>query len=228
MSGIRQFPCQPCRYKLPVSIDRPHAWARRRVSSRRQRKEWRVELGGVVVGPEFWSVIATGIVMLIAIATSNRSLRREMGERIAGVQRETGERSTALQREMGERIAGAQRETSERIASVQQETGERSTALQREMGERITGAQRETSERITALQQETGERITALHRETGDRIAALHRDLGARIDVLAAHLGDVRERLGRIEGLLEGLGLARRKPVGKGRDEQNVPAPSPS
>jgi len=30
------------------------------------------------VSPEFWSVISTGVVILIAIATSNRSLRREM------------------------------------------------------------------------------------------------------------------------------------------------------
>ena len=30
------------------------------------------------MSPEFWSVISMGVVILIAIATSNRSLRREM------------------------------------------------------------------------------------------------------------------------------------------------------
>ena len=90
------------------------------------------------MSPEFWSIIAAGIAILIAIATSNRSLRREMNERITGVQR----------------------------------------------------------------------------------------DLGARIDGLNDRLGDVRERLGRIEGLLEGFGLLRRNRAGKGRDdERHSPVP---
>ena len=35
----------------------------------------------VVVNPEFWAIMSMGVVILIAIATSNRSLRREMNER---------------------------------------------------------------------------------------------------------------------------------------------------
>ena len=119
------------------------------------------------MSPEFWSIIAAGIAILIAIATSNRSLRREMNERITGVQRD-----------LGERIAG----------------------VQRELGERINGL--------------------------SDRIAGVQRDLGARIDGLSDRLGDVRERLGRIEGLLEGFGLLRRNRAGKGRDdERHSPVP---
>ena len=34
------------------------------------------------MSPEIWSVMTMGIVILIAIATSNRSLRQELGERI--------------------------------------------------------------------------------------------------------------------------------------------------
>ena len=34
------------------------------------------------MSPEVWSVFTTGIVVLIAIATSNRALRRELGGRI--------------------------------------------------------------------------------------------------------------------------------------------------
>ena len=56
---------------------------------------------------------------------------------------------------------------------------------------------------------------------------ALRRELGGRIDRLADQLGDVRERLGRVEGLLEGLKLTRRKGAGKGRGDEQAPAPSP-
>jgi len=96
------------------------------------------------VSADFWPVLTMGIVILIAIATSNRSLRRELGERIDGVQRE-----------LGKRIDG--------------------------LSERIDGVQRE--------------------------------------------LGDVRERLGRVEGLLEGFGLMRRKEAHKAHDdEKEVPS----
>ena len=99
---------------------------------------------------DFWSVITMGIVILIAIATSNRSLRRELGERIDGM----GKRIDEVRRELGERIDG----------------------VQRELGKRIDGVQRE--------------------------------------------LADVRERLGRVEGLLEGFGLTRRKEARKKRDDE--------
>ena len=108
---------------------------------------------------DFWPVITVGIVILIAIATSNRSLRRELGERIDG---------------MGKRIDGL----SERINGVRRELGERIDGVQRELGERIDGVQRELGKRINGVQRE---------------------------------LADVRERLGRVEGLLEGFGLTRRK-----------------
>ena len=88
---------------------------------------------------DVWAVITMGIVILIAIATSNRSLRRELGERIDGVRRE-----------LAERIDG--------------------------LSKRIDGVQRE--------------------------------------------LADVRERLGRVEGLLEGFGLTRRKEARKARGDE--------
>ena len=34
------------------------------------------------MSPDFWAIITTGIAILIAIAASNRSLRREMSKRI--------------------------------------------------------------------------------------------------------------------------------------------------
>jgi len=129
------------------------------------------------VSPEIWSIITVGIVILIAIATSNRSLRREMSERINGVQRELGGRIDGL----SARIDGVQRELSARIDSVQQELSARIDAVQRELSERIDG--------------------------------------------MSERLGDVRERLGRLEGL-EGIGTVQRKRAGKGRgDENHDPAP---
>ena len=57
-------------------------------------------------------------------------------------------------------------------------------------------------------------------------IATSNRSLGQRIDRLAEQLGNVREQLGRVECLLEGIGLTRRKGAGKGRGDEPAPAPS--
>ena len=120
-----------------------------------------------MLSPEVWSVVTVGIVILIAIATANRSLRREI------------------------------------------------TAVRRDLGERITAVQQELGERITTVQQELGERITAVQQELGERITTVQQELSRRIDGLSERLSDVRERLGRVEGLLEGLGLPRRRREGK-------------
>ena len=47
---------------------------------------------------DVWAVITMGIVILIAIATSNRSLRRELGERIDGM----GRRIDEVRRELAD------------------------------------------------------------------------------------------------------------------------------
>ena len=101
------------------------------------------------MSPEIWSILTMGVVILIAIATSNRSLRREMTERINGVRRE--------------------------------------------LSERIDGVQRELSERIDRLSE--------------------------RIDAVQSELSNLRERLGRVEGLLEGLRWTRQR-AGKERDDE--------
>ena len=114
------------------------------------------------MSPELWSIIGTGIVILVAIAASNRSLRRETSERVEAVQRELG-----------------------------------------------------------GLRQELG----GVRQELSQRIDAVRRELGERMDALSEQLGDVRERLGRVEGLLEGLGWTARKRKSKGRgDERQGPA----
>ena len=72
------------------------------------------------MSPELWSIIGTGIVILIAIAASNRSLRRETSERIEAVQRELG---------------GVRQELSQRIDAVRRELGERMDALSEQLGD---------------------------------------------------------------------------------------------
>ena len=88
---------------------------------------------------EVWSIIATGIVILIAIATSNRALRKEMNERIDA------------------------------------------------LAERIDGLDK----RINAVENR-----------------------------LLAHLGDLRERIGRVEGMLQGFWAAARQRHERSADVQ--------
>ena len=58
--------------------------------------------------PESWTVIGTGIVILIAIAASNRSLRQEFNERLKHLEEEIKRIDGDLKRlelEMRERLA---------------------------------------------------------------------------------------------------------------------------
>ena len=74
------------------------------------------------MSPDIWPVMTMGIVILIAIATSNRSLRRELGERIDGVQRELGERINALS-ERFDALSERFDALSERLADVRERLG---------------------------------------------------------------------------------------------------------
>ena len=62
---------------------------------------------------EIWAVVTMGIVILFAIAVSNRALRREIRERTADVRRELGQRIDGL--------AGRINELSECIREVQRD-----------------------------------------------------------------------------------------------------------
>lgn len=64
-----------------------------------------------MVTPESWSVIATGIVVLIAIATSNRSMRAELKGEIGGVRREI--------EKLRERVIQVEASLNERISQVE-------------------------------------------------------------------------------------------------------------
>ena len=89
----------------------------------------------MVMTPEAWTVIGTGVVILIAIATSHRHLRAE-------------------------------------IKAVRDEL------------------RTETSEKIDGLRAEMNEKMNGLH---------------ARMDRMQAEIGALRERMAKLEGLLEGL-----------------------
>ena len=75
--------------------------------------------------PEAWSIIATGIVVLIAIATSNRSLRGEIGLLRAGMQK------------LNERISHVESSLTERISQVETSLNERMHRFEVELRERL-------------------------------------------------------------------------------------------
>ena len=66
----------------------------------------------MVMTPEAWTVIGTGVVILIAIATSHRHLRAEMNEKIDGLREEMNEKMNGLHTRMDQMQAeiGALRE----------------------------------------------------------------------------------------------------------------------
>ena len=105
------------------------------------------------MSPDVWSTIAIGIAILIAIAASNRSMRREIGD---------------LRGEMGDlrgEIGGLRRE----MGGLRGEIGD----LRREMGE----LRKEMIDRIDAVRRELSERIDGLRRELSGRIDGVQRDL---------------------------------------------------
>ena len=92
------------------------------------------------MSPEIWSILTTGIVILIAIATSNRSLRRETSERIDGLRRELGARIDGLSGRfdglngrvdglngrvdgLGQQVDGLRREMNEYLGDVRERLG---------------------------------------------------------------------------------------------------------
>lgn len=70
------------------------------------------------MNPDYWPFVTTGIVILIAIATSNRSLRREMNVYIGDVRRELGERMDGLSERM-DAIGEGLVDVRERLARVE-------------------------------------------------------------------------------------------------------------
>ena len=181
----------------------------------------------VAVSLEVWSIVTTGIVILIAIAASNRALRREISE----LRRETGEQIAGLRREMTEQIAALRQEMTEQVNALRQEMTEQVNALRQEMTEQVNALRQEMTERIDGLRQEMTERIDGVRRELAEQINVLRGEMNERMDGLGEYIGDVRERLGRVEGLQEALGFARRNPSsGKQRadkgpgDERRVPS----
>ncbi len=108
---------------------------------------------------EVWSIVATGIVILIAIATSNRSLRREMNQRIDGL----SERINAVETSLNERINAVEKSLTERINAVENRLIERLGDVRERLGRSegllegllATGRERESakdSKRGTGLQ----------------------------------------------------------------------------
>ena len=115
-----------------------------------------------------WTVIGTGITILIAVGAAFRSLRSEM----------------RLFREHVDKRIDAH---GERLTTQGDQLRERIDAQGHELRERIDAQGHELRERIDAQGHELRERIDAQGRETSEQ------------------LGQLRERMAKLEGLLEGL-----------------------
>ena len=85
------------------------------------------------------------------------------------------------------------REMREEFHAVRQETREEFHAVRQETGQDIQGLRQE----IQGLRQETREEFHEVRQEMRD----MRNDVG-RID---SHIGELRERMGHVEGLLKGL-----------------------
>lgn len=144
----------------------------------------------VVVNLEFWPVIASVIVILIAIATSNRAIRGNVDE----LRRELGGRVDGMQREMNERFE----EVNERIVAVRIEAIEHFKDVDKRFGE--------VNERIDAVRLEMSERFGEVNNRFGE--------VNNRFSEVNNRFGELTERLGRLEGLVEGIGYAQRQKDG--------------
>jgi uncharacterized protein RhaS with RHS repeats len=126
-----------------------------------------------------WTVVAAAIAVLAAIGASFRSLREELRIR--------GRRIDARGEKVRRRIDARGEELSQRIDARGEELSQRIDARGEELSRRIDARGEELRQRIDARGKELRQRIDAWGKETGEQI------------------GQLRERMAHLEGLLEGL-----------------------
>ena len=95
------------------------------------------------MGPESWTIIGTGIVILVAMAASNRSVRQDLNARM-----------DRLEERLEERIAGVERELRDEIRRLEK----RMTAVERVLREEV----KRLDERITAVETRLAEVVGML------------------------------------------------------------------
>ncbi|MDE0421091.1 MAG: hypothetical protein OXK76_09455 [Gammaproteobacteria bacterium] len=96
---------------------------------------------------EAWTIIGTGIAILVAIATSNRSIRAEIKELRAHVYR------------LEERINEVEAKLTERINEVDAKLTERINEVEAKLTERINEVEAKLTERINQLEVHLRERL---------------------------------------------------------------------
>ena len=101
--------------------------------------------------PEVWSIIATGIVVLIAIATSNRSLRGEIGQIRAGMEK-LNECISQVEASLNERINQVEASLNERINQVEASLTERINQLETTLTERMHRVEVKLRERLARVE----------------------------------------------------------------------------
>ena len=126
-----------------------------------------------------WTVVGAAIAILVAIATAFRSLRSEM---------------RLFRGHMDERIDAQGRELRERIDAQGEDLRSRIDAQGEDLRSRIDAQGEDLRARIDAQGEDLRARIDA----QGERIDAQGKETGEQI-------GQLRERMARLEGLLEGL-----------------------
>ncbi|MCY3850678.1 MAG: hypothetical protein OXF75_07760 [Acidimicrobiaceae bacterium] len=131
---------------------------------------------------------------------------RELVERECAKNRELIEQVTEKNRELVERECAKNRELIEQVTEKNRELVERECAKNRELIEQVTEKNRELVERECALIEQKTETLTTDLNEYKRVTERNHDTVIKSLNNMASSLGDARERLARIEGILR-IGL---------------------
>ena len=82
-------------------------------------------------------------------------------------------------------------------------------ALRAEMNDKIDGLRAEMNGKIDGLRTEVNGKIDTLRVETNDKIDGLRAEMNDKFDGLRVEMAELRERVARIEGLLEAVFMRR-------------------
>ena len=97
----------------------------------------------------------------------------------------------------------------DRIADHERRSDERFEAIDWKADNRFEAADRKEDERFAELKREMGQRFIGLNQETDKRSIAVDKRLGT----IERALAELRERMARLEGLLDGLRESVVRPV---------------
>ena len=106
------------------------------------------------MGPESWTIIGVGVVILVAIAASNRSMRQDFNTQMDDLRKELRDDLKRIEERIDERIAGVERGLRGEIRRLE----ERITTVERVLREEV----KRLDERITAVETRLAEVVGTL------------------------------------------------------------------